>query len=483
MFSSEIAKDRQEELRHEAGQERMLRMARSRALRGRTRLRVVIVGGGFGGLACARALDGEPVDVLLIDRENYHLFTPLLYQVATALLNPSDIAYPFRKVFRRSPNVRFRQAVVTEVDFGAKVVGLHDGAEVRYDRLVLATGSANNYFGNPALAHHTIGMKQLGEAMRLRNHVLSCLEMATQTTDPHERRAWLTFVVAGGGPTGVEYAGALGELLRLVVGRDYPELSLEGCRIVLVEGMDRPLSQFPKPLGEYARRTLARRGVDVLVSRTLESAEGGVVRLSSGEKISCRTVVWSAGVRPTDPLEGATLRRTPTGRLRVDEHLRVPGVRGVFAIGDAASVPWRKGELPMLSRPAMQEGRHVARLIRDEAVGRSRARKPFRYLDKGAMATIGRSSAVAQIGPLRLWGFPGWVAWLAVHIWYLVGFRNRLAVLSSWSWNYLRKDRAIRVVAQSATDPVVDAVHADTAERIGGTPPRRGSSEEVAEVA
>lgn len=282
----------------------------------------------------------------------------------------------------------------------------------------------------------------------------------------------------------MEYAGALGELLRLVAGRDFPEISLEECRIVLVEGMDRLLSQFPKSLGEYARRVLVRRGVDVLVSRILESAEGSVVRLSSGEMISCRTVVWSAGMRPMDPIEGATFDRNPSGRLRVDEHLRVPGVVDVIAIGDAASVPWRNGELPMLSQPAMQEGRHVARLIRDEAVGRwrSRPRKPFRYLDKGAMATIGRSSAAAQIGALDLRGFPGWVAWLAVHIWYLVGFRNRLAVVSSWSWNYPRKDRAIRIVAQSDADPVADAVRAVAPLRVLRTPTRRGSSEEVAEV-
>jgi NADH dehydrogenase len=419
-------------------------------------LRVVIVGGGFGGLACARALDGEPVDVLLIDRNNYHLFTPLLYQVATALLNPSDIAFPLRKVFRRSRNVRFLQAVVGEVEAGRRLVHLQDGTEIHFDRLVLATGSTNDYFGDQALARHAIGMKQLGEAMRLRNHLLTCLERATRTDDDAERREWLTFVVAGGGPTGVEFAGALGELLRLVLGRDYPELHPEQSRILLVEGLDRLLAQFPEPLGRYALRTLQRRGIDVRLSTLVKSANQHAAVLSDGETISTRTVVWSAGVRPVDPLADAEPNRRH-GRIEVDEHLRVPGLDGVFAIGDAAAA--RGGattDLPMLSPAAMQAGRHVARVILDEAHGRLERRRGFRYLDKGTMATVGRNSAVAQVGRLRLRGFIGWVAWLTVHIYYLIGFRNRLAVLLSWSWNYLKKDRAIRIIARSQEDPLSD---------------------------
>jgi NADH dehydrogenase len=428
------------------------------------RLRVVIVGGGFGGLACARKLDGEPVDVLLIDTHNYHLFTPLLYQVATALLNPSDIAYPLRKVFRRSPNVRFRQAMVTGVDFPSKAVHTHDGERIPYDRLVLATGSANDYYGNQAVASHAIGMKTLDEAMRLRNHVLACLERATRTSDPDQRREWLTFVVVGGGPTGVEYAGALGELLRLVLGRDYPELKPEESRIVLVEGQDRLLGQFPGHLGQYAARILARRGIEVRLSTLVQSADERSVALSTGDGIRTRTVVWSAGVRPVDPATEADLPRGRTGRLQVDEHLRIVGQEDVFAIGDAAAADGgTDGDLPMLSPPAMQEGRHVARAIIDEAQGRTPDPKPFAYLDKGTMATIGRNSAVAQVRGLRFRGFPGWVAWLAVHIYYLIGFRNRLAVLWSWGWNYVKKDRAIRIIARSQADPLADELE-DTGE-------------------
>jgi NADH dehydrogenase len=265
-------------------------------------------------------------------------------------------------------------------------------------------------------------------------------------------------VVAGGGPTGVEFAGALGELWRVVAGRDYPELSPADCRIVLVEGTDGLLGGFSPRLGEYARQTLAERGVDVRLSTLVETTTGDSARLDSGEVIGCRTVVWSAGVRPADPVGDGTVPRGAGHRLQVDDHLRVPGTDGVFAIGDAAAVRWRDGPLPMLSPPAMQEGRYVARLIRDQAAGRPGTPRPFRYFDKGTMATIGRNAAVAQIGPLRLRGFPGWVTWLVVHLYYLIGFRNRLLVLGSWSWNYLHRDRPIRIIAHSEPDALTSAV-------------------------
>ncbi|MGH2785908.1 MAG: NAD(P)/FAD-dependent oxidoreductase, partial [Actinomycetota bacterium] len=348
------------------------------------RPKVVVVGAEFGGLACARKLSGEPVDVLVLDRHNYHLFTPLLYQVATSLLNPSDIAYPLRAVFRRSPNVRFRQAAVDDVDTGRKIVRTTLGEEIPYDALVVATGSTNNYFANASLAHHTLGMKSLAEAMRLRNHVLSCLELATRAPTEAERRALLTFVVVGGGPTGVEYAGALSELLRLVLGRDYPELDPAQARIVIVEGLERLLGVFHPKLGAYAADELKAKGIEVRTSTLVESAGDDHVVLQGGERIDSRTVVWSAGVRPTDPLGEHAKERSRSKRIAVDAQLRVPGADGVYAIGDAASVKTRDGELPMLSPPAMQAGRYVARAI----LGRTQP--PFRYVDKGTMATIGR---------------------------------------------------------------------------------------------
>jgi NADH:quinone reductase (non-electrogenic) len=433
------------------------------------RERVVIVGGGFGGLACARALDGADVDVLMLDARNYHLFTPLLYQVATALLDPSDIAYPFRTVFRRSRNVRFRQARVAGIDFDSRQLAVAGGDTIPYDTLVLATGSANAYFGNPELAERTIGMKALDEAMRLRNHVLSCLERAAQTADPVERAEWLSFVIVGGGPTGVEYAGALAELLGMVLGHDFPELTPDSGRVVLVEGADRLLGPFHPRLGAYAAETLRDRGVEVHLSTLVREATEQAAVLSSAtlnedSTIGARTIVWCAGVGPTDPLpdngsdaEEAAVARSRSRRLAVDGYLRLRP--NVYAIGDVASVrpPGGEGELPMLSPPAMQEGRYVARAIRHGGP----PDRPFRYRDKGTMATIGRRAAVTQIGPLRLRGFLGWITWLVVHLYYLIGFRNRALVLASWGWDYLRRDRPIRLIVRSRYDPVVASLVPD----------------------
>ncbi|MGH8899928.1 MAG: NAD(P)/FAD-dependent oxidoreductase [Egibacteraceae bacterium] len=414
---------------------------------------MVIVGGGFGGLACARELDGRPVDVLLVDSRNYHLFTPLLYQVATALLNPSDIAYPLRACFRGSPNVKFRQALVTGVAFDVKTIQTDAGDEVAYDYLVLATGSVENYFGSGDLEVFTFGLKTLEQALRLRNHVLACLERACQTRDDAERKRLLTFVVVGGGPTGVEYAGALVELLKLVLGHDYPDLSPGLARIVLVEGLDRLLAAFPERLGRYAEDTLRRRGVQVRTGALVAKATDRSALLGDGEEIQTATVVWSAGVRPNEPMEVPEPARSRSRRIEVDAHLRVAGRPDAFAIGDVASMRHGDDELPMLSAPAMQAGRHVAHLIMDAAgltSGSTRSpRKPFRYRDKGTMATIGRNAAVGQIGPLEFTGFVGWAAWLTVHLYYLVGFRNRLAVFASWGWNYLRKDRPLRIIVQA----------------------------------
>jgi NADH:ubiquinone reductase (H+-translocating) len=424
----------------------------------RGRHRVVVVGGGFGGLACVRALEREPVDVLLLDAHNYHLFTPLLYQVATSLLNASEIAYPFRTIFRRAKNVRFRQTRVDGVDLDGKLVRTQSGDEIPYDGLVMATGSENNYFSNQELAADTLGMKTLGEAMRLRNHVLSCLEFATRAAKSDERRQWLTFVIAGGGPTGVEYAGALSELLGIVLGRDYPELDRSLARIVLVEGKDHLLGGFHPKLGAYARRILNDRGIEVRPSTLVRKATDEGADLSDGEEIPTRTIVWSAGVRPTDPLEGAKPERSRTGRLLVDEHLELLGHQDVWVIGDAASVTEDGGELPMLSPPAMQAGRYVARAIVARAAGVDGPRKPFRYEDKGTMATIGRGAAVADSFGIQLEGTMGWMAWLLVHVYYLIGFRNRAAVLASWAGNYIRRDRPIRLILRSDPDAVEAAL-------------------------
>ena len=416
--------------------------------------RVVIVGAGFGGLACARKLDGAPVQVLLLDRHNYHLFTPLLYQVATGLLNPSDIAYPLRAIFRRSRNVRFRQATVDGVDLGRRVVRLTDGAELPFDYLVLATGSVDNYFGNEAVARVSIGLKALADATRMRNHVLTCLERADAETEPEARRALLTFVVVGGGPTGVECSGALAELMDIVAGKDYHQVPRDEIRIILVEGADRLLNAFSPHLGHYAQRILTRRGVDIRTRALVKAADARSVTLADGTRIDCETIIWSAGVRPNDAVVDASLARFRNHRVTVDAWLRVPGATGVYAIGDVASPKLGdQGELPMLSPPAMQGGRYVAQTIVDAVRGLQRERSPFHYLDKGTMATVGRNAGVTHLpGGLEFTGFIGWLTWLFVHIYYLIGFRNRISALGSWAWDYVRHDRPIRIILATGND-------------------------------
>jgi NADH dehydrogenase len=404
---------------------------------------VVIIGGGFGGLQCAKALRGRSVDAVLVDRHNYHLFTPLLYQVASCLLNPSEIAAPLRKVLRGAPNVRYRQGEVTRVDHASRRVHLADGAVLEYDHLVLATGSVTTYYGNDAIARRALGLKDLGEALALRNHVLECLERASVTTDDEARRRLLTFCIAGGGPTGVEYAGALAELVRLVLPHEYPEIPAGDVRILLLEGGDRVLSMFGPSLSRYAHTQLVQLGVDVRTHALVATADDNAVVLRDGDRIDSATLVWTAGVRPNDLGRDA-------GRIAVDDHLRVPGADGVFAIGDVAAVRDRHGAvLPMTSPPAMQAGRYVARQIVD-----ANRRRPFRYRDKGTLATIGRRVAVGEIRGVRVRGFLGWVVWLVVHLYYLIGFENRLQVMLRWAWYYVRLDRPVRAVLRA--DPPRD---------------------------
>ena len=429
--------------------------------------RVVVVGAGFGGLVCARRLMRRPVDVLVLDRQNYHLFTPLLYQVASSLLNPSDIAYPVRAVFRRSRNVHVRMGEVNGVDWERRLVllggtGTRDAGAagedaLPFDYLVVASGSTTNFFGNAAAASAAHGLKDLPEALELRNHVLRCFEQAAREPDAAARRAWLTFTIVGGGPTGVEYAGALSELVRLVLAKDFPELDTRRVEIVLIEAHRQLLGAFSQALGEDAERRLRRRGVEVRLNTRVEHVAGETITLAGpgGQgTLVTRTLVWAAGVRPGDLADRLALAKTKSGRIAVDEYLRVAGHERVFAIGDIAAVPYRGGEMPMLSAPAMQQGRCVARNIVRAARGQEP--RPFRYVDKGTMATIGRSAAVAEIGPLKLKGLVGWLAWLFVHLYYIIGFRNRLVVLVEWAWDYFRYDRPIRIIArakeQSATN-------------------------------
>jgi NADH dehydrogenase len=402
--------------------------------------KVVVIGGGFGGLQCAKTLRDEKVEVELVDSRNYHLFTPLLYQVASCLLNPSEIAAPLRKVFRGATNVRYRDAEVSHVDYQNKSVHTTDGDVIAYDYVVVATGSATNYYGNASVERHALGLKDLGQALQLRNHVLECLERATAEHDPDERKRLLTFCIVGGGPTGVEYAGALAELVRLVLPDEYPEIPPSDLRIVLLEGTDQLLSMLPASLGEYARRQLELRGIEVRCETLVDSADDKGIVLHDGSEIPTASMVWTAGVRPNSESHR---------RIEVDDQFRVLGAEGAFAIGDVAAGHDKHGQvLPMVSPPAMQAGRYVARHILNGG-----ARRPFRYRDKGTLATIGRRSAVGQVGPFRFRGFIGWVVWLVVHLYYLIGFENRVAVMLRWAWYYFRLDRPVRSILTADPPP------------------------------
>jgi NADH dehydrogenase len=336
---------------------------------------------------------------------------------------------------------------VTEVDLDARRVELADGPGLPYDRLVLATGSTTNFFGMDEVERVAMGLKDLPEALELRNHILSCFEAAAREEDEVERRRFLTFVVVGGGPTGVEYAGALSELIRLVLVRDFPELDMRQVRVILVELAGRLLGAFRDPLGEYTVGELERRRIEVRLKTGLVSVAGDRVELTGGERILAKTVIWAAGVKPLGLRRPLAAARSPTGRLVVDEHLRVAGRDDVYAIGDLASVVQDGAELPMIIPPAMQQARHVARSILREI--RGRLLEPFRYRDKGIMATIGRKAAVAQVGSLSIKGLAGWLAWLFLHIYYVIGFRNRLLVLLGWAWEYMNYDRPVRLIARA----------------------------------
>ena len=416
------------------------------------RPRVVIIGAGFGGLQCARTLSRKPVDVLLLDRNNYHLFTPLLYQVASSLLNPSDVAYPVRTVFRGSPNVRFQVAEVSGVDLAKRQVTTSDGDHVPFDYLVIATGSTNNFFGMESVERVAQVLKDLPDAITLRSHVIAAFEGAVREHDPARRASWLTFTVVGGGPTGVEYAGALSELIQRVLVKDYPELDMASVRVILVEGLGQVLPAFSPKLGADALRRLERRRVEVRLNTRVQSATENSVQLSSGETIGCCTLVWAAGVKPSELANPAILPTTRSRRIAVDEYLRIPGAPEAFAIGDIAGFVQDGKELAMMSPQAMQEGRFVGRTI--IATLKKKELRPFRYVDKGTMATIGRHAAVAQIGPLSFRGAIGWFVWLFVHLYYIIGYRNRLTVLASWAWNYVFYDRPIRLIT-----PGADTIH------------------------
>ena len=404
---------------------------------------MVVVGGGFGGLYTARALAGRRVRVTLLDRRNHHLFQPLLYQVATAALNASDIAAPLRSVLRKADNVTVLLAPVERVDLAARRLVL-DRGEIGYDALVLAAGASHSYFGHDEWEVFAPGLKTLEDALEIRRHVLLAYEAAERERDSAEQRALLTFVVVGGGPTGVELAGALGEISRQTIARDFRLIDPTRARIVLLEGGARLLSAFPESLSRSAADALRRIGVEVRTAATVTRVTADAVWLGA-EQIRARTVLWAAGVAaaPLTRTLGVPLDRS--GRVLVESDLSIPGHPEAFAIGDMCAFPHQTGAaLPGVAPVAIQQGRAVA----DNAMRRlsGQPTRPFRYRDRGNMATIGRAAAVAVVGRFELSGLIAWLAWLLVHIVFLIGFRNRVLVLFEWAWAYVSWQRGARLI-------------------------------------
>lgn len=409
------------------------------------RMRVVVVGAGFGGLSAVRHLRHAPVDVTLVDQHNYHLFTPLLYQVASSLLDPSEIAHPVRAIVRGQRNVTFHMGRLTAVDLDARCVETTSGS-LPYDRLIVAAGSVNNFFANRSVEEHSYPLKELDDAMALRNHVLECFERAAVSGDAAERRRLETIAVVGAGPTGVECSGAFAELTGLVLRRDFRGSAMETVDIELLEAAPAMLGTFAPPLQAAARRTLQRKGVAVrLRTGVRELGPQGEVVLDDGSRLDAATVIWTAGVKAAPVARLLGVEPVRGERVPVDEWMRLPGHPEVYAIGDVAAVQGHGGPHPMLAPVAIQQGEHVARQIAAQATGQP-GPGPFRYRDKGTMATIGRNAAIAQIGPLRLSGFPGWVAWLLVHLVQIISFRSRLVVLINWAWDYFLFDRPVRLI-------------------------------------
>lgn len=405
--------------------------------------RVVIVGAGFAGLWAAQGLARESLDVTLLDRNNFHTFYPLLYQVAAAELGPTDIAYPVRSILREGC-VRFRMADVERVDLDGKTVVTSAGT-VPYDALILALGSVPAYFGVEGAEEHAFALRDMTHALPLRREVLSRFETASFEPDPRRRRALLTFVIVGGGPTGVEYAGALAELIHGPLLKDYPIIPRDEVRIVLLEGADRLLGAMDEELGRYARERLEARRVEVRLDTLVTRIRADGVDLADGSTLDARTVVWTAGIQGDPAVRSWGLETGRSGRVVVEPTLQVPGRPEVFVAGDLARALGDDGEpLPQVAPVAVQQGEHLVTALKAHLSGE--AVPPFVYRDPGMLAVIGRNHAVAHVFGRRFKGFPAWILWALVHVAKLVGFRNRVLVLVNWAWNYVFYERAVRLI-------------------------------------
>ena len=405
---------------------------------------IVIIGGGFAGLWATRALSSAPVSITLVDRHNHHLFQPLLYQVATAGLSAPDIAAPLRHILQRQKNVEVRMATVTAIDAAARLVSLDDGTRLAFDCLLLASGATHAYFGNDQWAEHAPGLKTLNDALDLRRKLLIAFERAEVAEDPAEREAWMSFAIVGGGPTGVELAGTLAEIARETLKDEFRNIDPSQARVRLIEAGPRVLAAFPETLSDKARKQLEHLGVEVTLGTPVKDIGADGYRLGDAF-VPSKTVVWAAGVAasPLGAMLGAPLDRA--GRVLVQPDLSIPGHPDIFVAGDLASLVQANGKpVPGVAPAAKQMGRHVARNIRARLGGR--ASSAFVYKDYGNLATIGRMAAVVDLGKLRVSGLLAWWFWLVMHVFFLIGFRNRLVVLLNWFWAYWSYQRAARII-------------------------------------
>ncbi len=410
---------------------------------------VVVVGAGFGGLNAAKTLRRAPVDVIMVDRNNYHLFQPLLYQVATAGLSPTDIAYPVRSIFRSQANFSFRLAEVESIDFASKKITTSTGP-ISYDYLILAFGGEINYFGLDSVAKNGLSLKDLADADAIRNHILSKLELSTQVQDRDTCQALRTFIVVGGGPTGVESAGALSELIRLALTKDFKRITLNDVRIIILEASNRLLPGFPEELAQSALQALQKKNVEVRFGAAVVDYDGVRISLSNEDTIQASTLIWAAGVKAGSLAAGSGEPLGKQSRIKVQPTLQLADHPEVYVIGDAAYLEENGQALPMMAPVAIQQANIAALNILNSERGKPLAR--FDYKDPGSLATIGRNAAVARIGSLKFHGFLAWLVWLGVHLVWLIGFRNRLLVLINWAWDYFLYERAVRLILPTPRD-------------------------------
>jgi len=407
---------------------------------------IVIVGAGFGGMEAARRLAKAPIQITLIDRHNYHLFQPLLYQVAIAGLVPSQVAYPLRTIFRKQRNLTFQMGEVISIDFDSRYVKM-DGSVIAYDYLILAVGGQTNFFGMGSVEQNGFQLKNIESAIKTRNHLLKMFEQASREVDVEKRNALLTFVVVGGGPTGVESAGALAELITHVMVKDYPQMGMKDARVILLEASENLIAPYPDKLRKATCDLLQSKNVEILTNTKLADYNGQHVTLGDGRQIAAHTLIWTAGVKAAEMLDSLGIPQAGSGRVRVESTLQLPQRPEVFILGDAAYLENGGGQpLPMLSTVAIQQGKVAANNIRRIIEGRRP--EPFHYKDPGLLATIGRNAAVARIWGISFSGFIAWVIWVFLHIYRLIGFRNRILVMVNWAWDYIFYENQVRLITR-----------------------------------